>query len=372
MEKFNFFQRNEDNDQNDSDVQNNDDDDKYYIIEYNPNREKCLENIAKINSGQMSVGCHNGLLGHLLKYKHVKSISSQDISDLSASRYLANHSDTPVENYEYYDRNYKNVIVCQWKAGAGGLFLTNALALDDKFSTTFSNLNDKVDFLKNCIKNQQFIWYDFYLAPQTCEIFSDGYYKEKFFFIYDHEYYNLNKHNNFWKRGYIIFFKNEDLFCNLRRVVKNINGNLYLKSYQNIKDPVDGFPSNLEEFMNLSDKDKLYFMNLYKCMDGVNSHCTLKGKTILTWDTNWYFFENKTVNNIKIFYNMLGLKYFPEDAIREIYQLWISKLIEMSKKEIPYNINEYIKNPLFYDKPIMSENGKYDEKIWQSRISSLE
>lgn len=369
MDKFYFFQRNH---PCEDDEDNEDNEDNKDILRYNPHRQKCIENIKKINSGEMLAGCHNGLLGHLLQYKYVKSISLKDISNLGNTRYIVNHSDTPVDNFEFYDRNYKNIILCQWKAGAGGLFLSNCLALSDKFNTTFPDLNSKVDFLKNCIKNQHFIWYDFYLAPQTCDIFSDGYYKEKFFFIYDHEYYNLEKHHKFWKRGYTIFFKNEDLFCNLRRVIKNIEGNIYTKSYQIIKDPVAGFPGNLGEFMNLSDKDKFYFMNLYKCMNNVNSHCTLSGKTILVWDTNWFFSENKTVNNIKIFYNMLGLKNFPEDNIRELYQLWISKLIEMSKKEIPHNIEQYVKNPLFYDKPIVSENGEYDGSTWQSRFTSLE
>lgn len=366
MDDFQFFQKN-------SSKTIESYEDATDILRYNPHRLKCIENIKKINSGEMLAGCHNGLLGDLLEYKYINKISMEDINNLGKSRYIANHSNKPVSNFEFYDRNYENIILCQWKSGAGGLFLTNCLALNDKVNTVFSDLNSKVDFFKKSIKNQYFIWYDFYLAPQACEIFSDGYYKNKFFFIYDHEYYNLKKHHKFWKRGYTIFFKNEDLFCNLRRVIKNIEGNLYTRSYQSIKDPVDGLPSNLGEFMNLSDKDKVYFMNLYKCMDNNNSLCTLSGKTILIWDTNWFFSEDKTVNNIKIFYNMLGFKNFPEDNIRELYQLWISKLIEMSKKEIHHDIKHYLKNPLFYDKPILpDENATYDESTAKSRITSLE
>jgi hypothetical protein len=150
---------------------------------------------------------------------------------------------------------------------------------------------------------------------------------------------------------------NPDLFCKIRQLLKNIDGNLGYISYEKVKEDLVDYPipKSFKDFFNLSKEDQESLKNAYKSEENLNNFCFLKNKKLFyVWDTNWYFSEEDTVIHIKELYDLFGFKDFNVDVVTEFYRKWISKLDEFSLKEIPNDIQKLLKDEKNFDKSITS------------------
>jgi len=152
----------------------------------------------------------------------------------------------------------------------------------------------------------------------------------------------------------MIYFKNPDLFCKIRKLLKNIDGRLGYMSYEPLKQTKEQYPipSSFSEFFKLSKKEQEELKDVYKSADIYTSSFLKNKKLLYVWDTNWYFSEEDTVTHIKELYDLFGFNDFNKKAIINYYNQWIEKLDELSSRPIPNNLPELIGNKTNYDVPI--------------------
>ncbi len=259
----------------------------------------------------------------------------------------------------FYDRDYDKVIILFFQSGAGGLFLANCLSLSISVCSSFVHLNEKIELLNKYLNSQGTFWNDLYLNNYYPELFleqpeegvwhtTDGY-----FFVHEHEGKNIPLHLDFWNNASMIYFKNTDLFCKIRKLLKNIDGKAGYISYEPLLPNKEEYPipHSFSEFFNLSTKEQDDLKNAYRSADLYSSSFLKNKKPLYVWDTNWYFSEEDTVTHIKELYDLFGFKDFNEKIITSYYRKWISTLDELSKTAIPkmLNIDELLKDKQNYD-----------------------
>lgn len=257
--------------------------------------------------------------------------------------------------YSYINPDYKNAILFYWKSGAGGLFLVNCLALSEKVHTLYKDLQSKVDFLNKSLDEQNLFWSDIYLTPSIVEYDTPEYiHNGKYTIIFDHDPKNVKLHLKHWNNLDVIYFINPDLFCKIRRLLKNHDGTLTKYSCEKIKNYNEKIiPKFISDFNSLSVSIQNKLKNIFSSEETINSFCFLKNKRLFyVWDTNWYFSEECTIMKVKEIYEYLNFSDFNEDIIRCYYRKWISKLDELKHNEIPNNINLILNDKKYYDKPI--------------------
>lgn len=259
--------------------------------------------------------------------------------------------------YTYINPDYKNVLFIYWKSGAGGLFLANCLALSEKVYTLHPDLQSKVEYLNNSLEKQDLFWSDIYLSPPIVEYDTPEYiHQNKYTIIFDHDPTSVKLHLKHWNNLDVIYFKNQDLFCKIRRLLKNHDGILTKDSCEYIKKYDETIiPTSISKFKSLDNNIQDKLKNIFKSDENLNSFCFVKNKKIFyIWDTNWYFSEECTIIKIQQIYEYLNLPDFNEDVIRCYYRKWISKLDELRSQEIPKNIDDILNNKSYYDRPITS------------------
>lgn len=262
----------------------------------------------------------------------------------------------------FYDRDYEKVIVLFFQSGAGGLFLANCLSLSNSVCSSFVHINEKLELLNKYLDNQGTFWNDLYINNYYPELFqyeddnqedlwhtTDGY-----FFIHEHEAKNIPLHLDFWTNCNLIYFKNPDLFCKIRKLLKNFDGKVGYVSYEPLQPNKEEYPipNSFSEFFKLSNKEKNELKNAYKSADLYSASFLNNKKLLCVWDTNWYFSEEETVTHIKELYDFFGFSDFNKNAISDYYLKWISKLDELSQKGIPKNIHQLLCDERNYDIPI--------------------
>jgi hypothetical protein len=228
--------------------------------------------------------------------------------------------------YETFDPNQKNVILIFFKSGSGGLFLGNCLSLSDNFLCKYRDIDEKLNFLKKSIRSQQVFWNDIYLS--SIVDYGDAENKDKYSLVYDHNFKTIKYHLKYWKNLNIIYFKNPDLFCKVRRVLKNFDGYISHTSSEKIKRiDTEELPTSIENYRLCSEEQQKFWKNTYCGDDNLHPFSFLKNKKLFyTWDTNWYFSEEDTVSHIKELYELFNLSGFNSEAIKEYYSEWIKKI----------------------------------------------
>jgi hypothetical protein len=254
--------------------------------------------------------------------------------------------------YSYINPDYKNTILIYYKSGAGGLFLANCLALSEKVYTLYPTLESKIEYLNTSLKKQNLFWNDIYLIPPIIEYDTPEHlHKNKYTIIFDHDPKNTKEHLKHWNNIDVIYFTNPDLFCKVRRVLKNYDGVFIQDSVEYIKKYDEKLiPSSISEFNSFEIEKQEQIKEIFKSGENLNSFCFLKNKRLFyIWDTNWYFSEKYTIMKIKELYDHLNFPDFDEHIIRSYYKKWILKLDELKSKKIPNNITDILKDKEYYE-----------------------
>lgn len=263
----------------------------------------------------------------------------------------------------FYDRDYEKVIILFFQSGAGGLFLANCLSLSNSVCSSFIDINEKVELLDKYLDSQGTFWNDLYINNYYPEAFNSDLENRKeriwhtvdgYFFVHEHEAKNIPVHFDFWSNCNMIYFKNPDLFCKIRKLLKNFDGRVGYMSYEPLQPNKKEYPipSSFSEFFKLSVKEQNELKKAYKSADLYSGSFLKNKKLFCVWDTNWYFSEEDTVTHIKELYDLFGFSDFNKDAISNYYLKWISKLDELSQKGIPKDIDKLLNDEKNYDIPI--------------------
>jgi hypothetical protein len=247
----------------------------------------------------------------------------------------------------FYDRDCEKAIILFFQSGAGGLFLSNCLSLSSSVCSTLSVL-EKITLWHRYldINSRRFFWNDLYLSnyspflfqshPTSVErpVVMDGYH-----FVYDHKYENIDLHLDFWNNGNMIYFKNPDLFCKIRKLLKNIDGKFSYVSYEPLLKTKEQYPipRSFSEFFNLPVEQQNSLKKAYERDDVKYEEWSSQLKNLYVWDTNWYFSEQDTVTHVKELYDFFNLKDFNEKLITHFYRKWIDTLDKLSKTSLSQN-----------------------------------
>lgn len=275
----------------------------------------------------------------------------------------------------FVDRESDKIIIVFFQSGAGGLFLSNCLSLSSSVCSPHS-LKEKVRLWDKYLdKQNKFFWNDLYLStiPEIGNIAqsgvsSTGYYGN--FFMFEHEPENIQLHYDFWTNNpSMIYFRNSDLFCKIRRVMKNIDGNFKFKSYEKlvpdlIKYPI---PKTFSQFFNFSKEKQEEYIHVYKRYKlkyaGIGDMATFEppagpnyvnGKLFYIWDTNWFFSETETINRLRELYEVFEYDDFHEKILSFFYKKWMGKLNEKCE-QVPENMvlmPKLVENLKNFDKAI--------------------
>lgn len=269
----------------------------------------------------------------------------------------------------FYDRDNDKVVLLFFKSGAGGLFLANALSLSSKVNSSFLNIKEKIKLLYEYLENQnRLFWNDLYINNYYPDVYEQYLEKDEtkyhttdgYFFVHEHEPENIKEHLKFWTNCNIIYFTNTDLFCRVRKLLKNIDGVVGYMSYESLVSSKKCLiPSSISEVIKLPEKEKQKLFKEYKSKYGDNLYPSsfLHNKALFyPWDTNWYFSEKETIDHIEELYYLMGMEDFNKQVVTFYYRKWISKLDELSKR--PFPNKEELYNALMdtstLDRPISS------------------
>lgn len=261
----------------------------------------------------------------------------------------------------FFNRDDKKVTIFFWQSGAGGLFLSNCLALSPSVCSNFSTTQEKIDFWNKFLKDKGNFWKDLYIQNYCPEIFShhpSDLDVEGYFFVYGHEDKDLPEHLHFWSNATVIYFKNPDLFCKIRKLLKNFKGTLGFMSYEPLMDTLKDYPIpiSFSAFKKFPKKEQEEYKKAYECeyLVGATGAYTQGTRSLYVWDTNWFFSEAQTVNHVKEIYDMMGLEGFDKKLIGSFYRKWFNKLDKLSQ-EVPEklkNMKTLLKNEKEYDNPV--------------------
>lgn len=258
---------------------------------------------------------------------------------------------------KFYDRDYEKVVVIFFQSGSGGLFLSNCLSLSSSVCSTLS-IREKVTLWNRYldVNSRRFFWNDLYLnnySPRLYEShpYSDELVMDGYFFIDEHTPENIDLHLDFWNNGSMIYFKNPDLFCKIRRLLKNIDGKFHYTSYEPVRKARKEYPipRSFSEFFSLTTEQQNSLKKAYERDEVKYEEWSSKFKKLYVWDTNWYFSEEDTVTHIKELYDLFNLKDFNEKVIRYFYRKWINTLDKLSKTPLSQNPCQFNIEPLLND-----------------------
>jgi len=256
----------------------------------------------------------------------------------------------------------ENLIIVCYPGGAGGKFLINCLGLSD--NAVFQDailagsqlngefdINDKFLYLKNKIQNTKNSWNDLNLGcgelfgirnemycyyssdivknlnfDSVVDELSNG---DKKFFIVAHYPSLVDRYRSVWHNAKIVYFVNCDNFIKFRgysysKKWKNIMGTDWPRYPPRNIDEYNKLPpfikSELEEYQwKISNFDPILFHD-----QSLNSY-----PESIVWDTEIYFSIDELVEELKKLYKLLDLGEVNEPMIKEYYQSWIDKLLEL-------------------------------------------
>jgi len=210
------------------------------------------------------------------------------------------------------------VIVC-YPGGAGGKFLINSLGLSR--SAVFQDINlanaqlagnltsqDKFNYLINELNNVTTYWNDLNLGCGYITGINPQQFIEKnlYLFLVAHNSQIMDQRISQWPNAKFIVFKNATEFILSRK-------NTYF-----FKDVT--VPNNSKTDIELIQRSIILR--------------TKRLNNVIWWDTNWYFSESNTLDNIENVYVELGLSDFNREFVKEYYNQWINKLEELKINNI--------------------------------------
>jgi len=271
------------------------------------------------------------------------------------------------DDWSFYDREIDKVILLFFQSGAGGLFLANCLSLSSSVCSFLSKTN-KIKLWEQYLDTQGTFWNDLYLnniAPEVCTWHQTrkNYVTDGYFFIYDHEHENIPTHYDFWFNPKMIYFKNADLFCKIRKVLKNIDGEIACASYEPLLPELKEYPipKSFSEFFSLPIEKQNELKNVYsREMDKIfdSGPYMRNGRSFYIWDTNWFFSQKQTVLHIKELYDLYGFTDFDEEVISRLYRKWMVKLDSKCRET-----RSHMKNiPKFLSE--LTDPTNFDTCIW--------
>ena len=210
------------------------------------------------------------------------------------------------------------IIVC-YPGGAGGKFLINSIGLSN--SAVFQDVDlanqqlagnltsqDKFNYLVNELDKVTTHWNDLnlgcgYITGINPQLFIE---KNLYLFLVAHNSQIMGQRLGQWPNAKIIVFKNSTEFILTR-------GNNYF-----FEDVIP--PENIKLDIDL--------------IQGSIISQAKRLKNVIWWDTNWYFSESNTVDQIEKLYTDLNLTDFNREFVTEYYNLWINKLKELKINNI--------------------------------------
>lgn len=274
------------------------------------------------------------------------------------------------------NKNSDKIIMICFPIGGGGNFLINCLGLNEQ--AFFNNtqlikkqiqkeftVSDKLKYIQqefNKIKNS---WNDLslgfgyhepnsetfkhrHLQPVDYTSAVDNYY----IFLHTHTIDTANLIISAWPNSSTILFYNSQKFLKWRKYLEN----LVQSDWDSIKgsDWPQKAPQSRDEFNSLSEKiinefDRfgnkellcdfkskieynqtlLYYLELENSNFWADKH-PLNTDNLIYWDNDWYFSEDKTIEQIKQLYSLFSLSNFNELAIRDYYRQWFATLEKLS------------------------------------------
>lgn len=241
------------------------------------------------------------------------------------------------------DRECDKVILVSHNGGDGANFLINCLTFSSSVNFRNFTLKEKLLFFRNKLKQESGKdWKDLFVMhiqvnqnPDVLINSGNSVIIQKTHFHIKNE---LQQSLEFWKNSKnVILLENIDLFTKLR--------------YGYCSNGIDEkFESTLlGQYKKLEDYEKNIIKNtLYaedEDEDGVeviDGH-DIKGlsenypdKAFHIWNVEWFLSKQDTLENIKNFYDILGLDGYNEKVISIAYEMWMTKL-----DEIKNNITTY-------------------------------
>lgn len=267
----------------------------------------------------------------------------------------------------FFNKNSDKLVIVYFPPGAGGNFLINCLALNN--DAYFSNealikdqLNgkftvaDKISYLHENLEVSTSTnrWADLSLgfgsagAMEIDQIQDTNYpslVDSRYVFVTSHEDSKVEHWLTKWSNAKVISFFNCASFVTWRKFLKPN----WVKLWNELKgDSWPNMPRNLEEYDNLPEE---VIKNMTSIVGGSHIHKYLRDgmnwwekedngfwdkpqqfntKNIYYWDNDWYFSEDKTIEQIKQLYSLFSLSNFNEPAIRDYYRQWVATLEKLS------------------------------------------
>lgn len=276
----------------------------------------------------------------------------------------------------------KIIIVC-FPSYAGGKFLTNCLNHSDRCVFQEASLvkqqldgkftkQDKLDYIYSELDNTKEKWVN--LNMSTHHLFGFGGYEylrcppeqltyntiidtlsnenQHYFFLIAHTFEELDIMINVWKNSKVIMYTNVDKFREWR-INTDRNRIAYSAQWNQFKgaDWPDSPPTTLEELealpLAILDEMKADFDNFHVHCRQYIKHSLLPTtyqkkvdnfrnnfhRDYIEWNTNWYFSEKDTVEQVKHVFEKFGLSEdYNEEEITTFYKEWSKKLHELKAR----------------------------------------
>jgi len=277
--------------------------------------------------------------------------------------------------------NTDKIVILSYLSYAGGKFLCNCLNHSDQCVFQEANLaqrqldgtltkQDKLTYLYDELDKTKGKWNNLNMSTEQLFGFHGHDYlncspdklkynpiieiltnrNQHYFFLIAHSFKELDVMVNVWKNAKVIMYTNVRAFKDWRR--DDDAHAMYFKQWNQIKgaDWPALPPQDLEELESLPtsilDEMKSNFGNFYsycrefleapfnildsayqKRVDSFKNH--FHGE-YFEWNTNWYFSEKDTVEQVKNVYDLLRLSAdYDEEAIKKFYNRWFNKLVEL-------------------------------------------
>lgn len=219
----------------------------------------------------------------------------------------------------------------------------------------FDYNTELINFLSNNI-NKEIDVKKFLIPDQITEKLAD---KDIYFLTATHSIFRLYILSSYWKKSYIINFKNSIPFAEyyrkdyIRSPVINKNGDCGIYRYiSSIKQRYNLVASSSWPKFKTILKDGITDNNIYEKIKNNHKdlHCELlqiphiinfykslrKNNNVINWNTNDFFNKKDTIKNIKRVYKKLNLINYNEEMISQLYDKWILKLekVKNNKKDV--------------------------------------
>jgi hypothetical protein len=248
------------------------------------------------------------------------------------------------------DRKCDKLVVVSNPGGSGANFVINCLSFSNSVNFRNFNLNQKLSYFRSALlKEKGRFWQDYFCMHLKVNENPDKLINsnDTVMFLKLHPYVgtDLTQSLEFWNNSkHVILFENFDLFKKIRygygwdgldEKFLPITFEQYAKmnplQRNDIRTslfPVGEYDDDGELIENNVQIGKTHDMRILieKYPDKIFHH----------WNVDWLLSEEDTLENIKNFYDLLGLEGYNEQIISVAYKMWMVKLDEFKKNIATY------------------------------------